>query len=66
MHRFHLKAETTQYLFRRRQKMKMCTNSQGKVIKLYAGGDTRDSWSGATWKTAVFALRQVTQPAHFS
>lgn len=46
--------------------MEMCINSQGKVTKLYAGRDTRDSWSGATWKTAVFALGQVTQPAHFS
>lgn len=46
--------------------MKMCTNSQGIVIELHAGRDTRDSWSGETWETAVFALRQVTQPAHFS
>lgn len=67
MHYYRLEEETIQYLFRQWLKWpERADTMRVQPLRVHRGKDTRDSWSGATWRTAVFALRQVTGSAHTS
>lgn len=67
MHYYRLEEEATQYLFRQWLKWpERAETMRVQPLRVHRGKDTRDSWSGATWRTAVFALRQVTGSAHIS
>lgn len=63
-----LEAETKQLSFSTAVKVKTttCRNNEGAAMALDGERDASDSWWGATWRTAVFALRQVAGSPHIS